>query len=129
MASMLDRYNFSSKNCYRDGANSAYVDLQQRSAQTDRQCKDRRMISIRPNKWIVAIWGLSGFLGAVDLLLALKSPNGNFIHPNGQVLTAGSHVLLAVGFAILYSRRKPVPVAVPVAVAALTLRIWGAMVR
>jgi hypothetical protein len=90
------------------------------------------MISIRPNEWIVALWGLAGLLGAVDLFLALKSPNGNLTDPNSQILTAGSHVLLAVGFVILYSpRRRPVPVAVPVAMlaGALTLRLWGALVK
>ena len=90
------------------------------------------MISSRLNKWIVAIWGMSGLLGAVDLFGALRSPNGDLTHPNSQILTAASHVLLAVGFVILYSpRRGPAPVAVPVAVAvgALTLRIWVALVK
>jgi hypothetical protein len=36
---MLDRYNFSSKNCCRDGAATAHTDLQQLSAQTDPQCQ------------------------------------------------------------------------------------------
>jgi hypothetical protein len=80
------------------------------------------MISIRPNKWIVALWGLSGLLGAVDLLLALKIPNGNLTHPNSQILTAGSHVLLAVGFVILYSAKQR-PMTIAVAVGALVLAI------
>jgi hypothetical protein len=94
------------------------------------------MISTPLNKWIVAIWGMSGLLGLVDLFGALQSPNGDLTHPNSQILTAGSHVLLAVGFLILYSpRRGSVPVAVPVAVGvalaagAVTLRIWGAMLK
>jgi hypothetical protein len=90
------------------------------------------MISSRLNKWIVAIWGMSGLLGLVDLFGALQSPNGDLTHPNNQILTAGSHVLLAVGLVILYSlRRGPVPVAVGVALAvgALTLRIWVAMIQ
>jgi hypothetical protein len=94
------------------------------------------MISTRLNKWIVAIWGMSGLLGVVDLFGALRNPNGDLTHPNSQILTAGSHVLLAVGFVILYwPRRGPVPVAVPVAVGmalavgALTLRIWVAIVK
>ena len=92
------------------------------------------MISTRLNKWIVALWGMSGLLGAVDLFGALRSPNGDLTHPNSQTLTAGSHVLLAVGLVILYwPRRGPVPVAVAVGVAlavgALTLRIWVAMLK
>lgn len=90
------------------------------------------MISSRFNKWIVAIWGMSGLLGAVDLFGALKSPDGSLFHPNSQILTAGAHVLLAVGFVILYwPRRRPFPVTVPVAmaVAALTLRVWGAWMK
>ena len=90
------------------------------------------MISTRLNKWIVALWGMSGLLGAVDLFGALRSPNGDLTHPNSQTLTAGSHVLLAVGLVILYwPRRGPVPVGVGVALAvgALTLRIWVAMLE
>ena len=92
------------------------------------------MISTRLNKWIVALWGMSGLLGAVDLFGALRSPNGDLTHPNSQTLTAGSHVLLAVGLVILYwPRRGPVPVGVGVGVAlavgALTLRIWVAMLK
>jgi hypothetical protein len=72
------------------------------------------MISTRLNKWIVAIWGMSGLLGVVDLFGALRNPNGDLTHPNSQILTAGSHVLLAVGFVILYSPRLgPVPVERP----------------
>jgi hypothetical protein len=92
------------------------------------------MISTRLNKWMVALWGMSGLLGAVDLFGALRSPNGDLTHPNSQILMAGSYVLLAVGLVILYSpRRGPVPVAVAVGVAlavgALTLRIWVAMLK
>jgi hypothetical protein len=80
------------------------------------------MISTRPNKWIVALWGLSGLLGAADLCLALKSPNGNLTHPNSQILTAGSHVLLAIGFVILYSpQRRPTTTAVAVGALVLAL--------
>jgi hypothetical protein len=79
------------------------------------------MISIRPNKWIVALWGLAGLLGAVDLFVALKS-NGNLTQPNSQILTAGSRVLLAVGFVIVYSPQRR-PVTIVVAVAALVLAI------
>ena len=86
------------------------------------------MISIRPNKWIVALWGLAGLVGAVDLFLALKSPNGNLTHPNSQILSAGSRVLLAVGFVILYSpQRRPATAAV--AVGALVLAICLMLVR
>lgn len=38
------------------------------------------MMSTRLNKWIVAICGMSGLLGAVDLFGALRSPNGDLTH-------------------------------------------------
>jgi hypothetical protein len=80
------------------------------------------MISVRPNKWIVVLWGLAGLVGAVDLFLALRSPNGNLTHPKSQILTAGSRMLLAVGFVILYSpQRRPATTAV--AAGALVLAI------
>jgi hypothetical protein len=31
------------------------------------------MVSIRPNKWIVAFWGLAGILSAIDVFVAFKS--------------------------------------------------------
>jgi hypothetical protein len=80
------------------------------------------MISSRLNKWIVALWGMSGLLGAVDLFGALRSPVGDLTHPNSQILTAGSHVLLAVGFVILYSpQRRPTTTAVAVGALVLAL--------
>jgi hypothetical protein len=77
---------------------------------------------IRPNKWIVAIWVLACLLGAVDLFVALKSANGDLTHPNSQILTAGSRVLLAVGLVILYSSKLR-PAMIAAAVAALVLAI------
>jgi len=86
------------------------------------------MISIRPNKWIVALWGLAGLLSAIDLFLALKSPNGHLIQPNSQIWTASSRVLLAVAFVISYSpQRRPATIAV--AVGALVLAICVMLVR
>jgi hypothetical protein len=80
------------------------------------------MISTHSNKWIVALWGLAGALSTSDLYLALKSADGNLTHPNSQVLTASSHVLLAVGLVMLYSpQRRPAPTAV--AAGALVLAI------
>jgi hypothetical protein len=80
------------------------------------------MIAIRRNKWIVALWGLAGLLGAVDLFLALKNPNGHLTHPNTQILTAGSRVLLAVAFVIVFSPQRR-PAAIAVAIGALVLGI------
>jgi hypothetical protein len=80
------------------------------------------MTSTRLNKWIVALWGLAGLLGAVDLFVALKSSNADLTHPNGLILTAGSRVLLAVGFVILYSPKQR-SATVAVAVGALVLAI------
>jgi hypothetical protein len=86
------------------------------------------MISARPNKWMATLWGLAGLLSAVDLFHALQSPNGNLTHPNNQILTAGSRVLLAVAFVIVYApQRRPATIAV--AVGALSLAIWGALVK
>jgi hypothetical protein len=85
------------------------------------------MISTRPNKWILALWVLAGVLSASDLYLALKSAHGNLTHPNTEILTASSRLLLAVAFAIfMYTpQRRPIPIAV--AVGALSLAIWGAL--
>jgi hypothetical protein len=86
------------------------------------------MISVRPNKWIVILWGLAGVLSASDLFLALKSADGHIIPPNSEMLRQGSRLLLAVAVSLLFSaRRGPVPIAV--AVGALTLGIWAALVK
>ena len=87
------------------------------------------MILNRPYKWIVALWGLAGVLSVSDLYLALRSPQGNLTQPNSEILTASSCLLLAVAFAFfMYAPRQP-PVPIAVAVGALTLAIWGALVK
>ena len=86
------------------------------------------MMSIRPNRWIVALWGLAGLLSAVDLVLGLKSAHATFTQPNTQILTAGSRVLLAVAFIFMYSTQRR-PATIAVAVGAILLAIWGALIK
>jgi hypothetical protein len=87
------------------------------------------MTSTRPNKWIVALCGLAGAISAIDVFEALKNGDSHFAQPNSQLLIAGSRVLLAVALVIsMYvPQRRPIPIAV--AVGALSLGIWGALIK